>query len=87
MGRGGGGGGMGGFGLGGRSVGLGSVVLAVIAGWIFGINPLTLLGLAGGGGTAPAEQTAPPATVTSRHAFASTMVCSMYARTFGNPAK
>ena len=55
--RGMGGGGGGGFGLGGRSIGVGSVVVALIAGWIFGINPLTLLGLAGGG--APTEQTAP----------------------------
>ncbi|HEX7437607.1 MAG TPA: neutral zinc metallopeptidase [Caldimonas sp.] len=57
--RGMGGGGGGGFGIGGRSIGLGSVVVALIAGWIFGINPLTLLGLAGGG--APIEQTAPRA--------------------------
>ncbi|HZV93688.1 MAG TPA: neutral zinc metallopeptidase [Caldimonas sp.] len=48
--RGMGGGGGGGFGFGGRSIGLGSVVVALIAGWIFGVNPLTLLGLAGGGG-------------------------------------
>ena len=32
--------------------------VAVIAGWIFGINPLTLLGMMGGG-EAPTEQTAP----------------------------
>jgi uncharacterized protein len=59
-------GGGGGFGLpiGGRSIGLGTVAVAVVAGWIFGINPLTLLGLAGGG-PAPVEQQAsaqrPPA--------------------------
>ena len=52
------GGGGGGFGLGGRSLSIGSVVVALIAGWIFGINPLTLLGLAGGG-SEPVEQTAP----------------------------
>jgi predicted metalloprotease len=53
----------GGFGIGGRSIGLGSVVVALIAGWIFGINPLTLLGLAGGsGGGAPIQQTAPQGT-------------------------
>jgi predicted metalloprotease len=55
--RGMGGGGGGGFGLGGRSIGLGTVVVALVAGWIFGINPLTLLGLADGG--APVAQTAP----------------------------
>lgn len=37
-----------GFGIGGRGIGLGSVAVAVIAGWIFGINPLTLLGMMGG---------------------------------------
>ena len=40
----------GGFGIGGRGIGIGSVAVAVIAGWVFGINPLTLLGLMGGGG-------------------------------------
>ena len=42
------GGGGGGFGIGGRSVGIGGLAVAVIAGWIFGINPLTLLGMMGG---------------------------------------
>jgi len=52
------GGGGGGFGIGGRGIGLGTVAVAVIAGWIFGINPLTLLGMMGGG-EAPTAQTAP----------------------------
>src|SRR5205809_414556 len=43
-------GGGGGFGIGGRGIGIGSVVVAVVAGWIFGINPLTLLGMMSGGG-------------------------------------
>ncbi len=34
---------------GGRSIGLGSIVVALIAGWIFGVNPLTVLGLLDGG--------------------------------------
>ncbi len=60
---GGGSGGGGGFGLGGRSIGLGSVAIALVAGWIFGINPLTVLGLldGSGGGPAPSAQTAPAA--------------------------
>ena len=45
----GGGGGFGGLPIGGRTVGLGTIAVAVIAGWIFGINPLTLLGLMSGG--------------------------------------
>jgi predicted metalloprotease len=47
-----------GFG-GGRGIGLGTVAIALVAGWIFGINPLTVLGLLSGGG-APQVQTAPP---------------------------
>jgi predicted metalloprotease len=61
---GGGGGGGGGFRIGGRGVGLGTVAIALVAGWIFGINPLTVLGLLGGGGVAepaPQVQQAPPA--------------------------
>ncbi|MFO1329117.1 MAG: neutral zinc metallopeptidase [Rubrivivax sp.] len=53
-------GGMGGGGgprLGGRGIGLGTIVIALVAGWIFGINPLTVLGVLGGGG--PAEVAAP----------------------------
>lgn len=46
-GMGGGGGGGGGFGFGGRSLGIGGILIAVLAGWIFGVNPLTLLGMAG----------------------------------------
>ena len=59
----GGGGGGGGFGLGGRSIGLGSVAIALVAGWVFGINPLTVLGLLSGDGgqQAPTVQTAPAA--------------------------
>ena len=40
----------GGGGFGGRSIGIGGVAVALIAGWIFGINPLTILGLMGGNG-------------------------------------
>ena len=59
-GDGGGGGGLGGL-IGGRGIGLGSVAIALVAGWIFGINPLTVLGLldGGGGGQTPQAQSAP----------------------------
>ncbi len=54
-------GGGGGFGIGGRGVGLGTIVVALVAGWVFGVNPLTVLGLlSGGGGGAPVAQHAPP---------------------------
>ncbi len=53
----GGGGGGGGFGFGGfgaRHIGIGTIAIALIGGWIFGINPLTILGLlSGGGGPVP----------------------------------
>jgi predicted metalloprotease len=54
-------GGGGGFRIGGGGIGLGTIVIALVAGWIFGINPLTLIGvLGGGGGGAPVmEQQAP----------------------------
>ena len=38
----------GGF-LGGRSIGIGTIVVALVGGWVFGINPLTILGLLSGG--------------------------------------
>ena len=50
-----------GFGIGGGSVGIGTVAVALIAGWIFGINPLTLLGLAGGGSPQGQTQSEGPA--------------------------
>jgi predicted metalloprotease len=53
------GGGGGGFSFGGgRGIGLGTVAIALVAGWIFGINPLTVLGLLSGGGS-PVQQSAP----------------------------
>lgn len=58
---GGGGGGGGGFPIGGRSVGIGTVAVALIAGWVFGINPLTVLGLLSGDGAAPQTQQQGPA--------------------------
>jgi len=48
-------GGGGGFGLGGGTIGIGTIVIALIGGAIFGINPLTILGMLSG--------EAPPAVV------------------------
>ena len=59
-GGGGGGGGLGGL-LGGRSIGIGTIVVALVGGWIFGINPLTILGVLSGG--APTAQVAQPGPV------------------------
>ena len=62
-----GGGGSAGLGglLGGRSIGIGTIVVALLGGWLFGINPLTILGVLSGGeptaqvAQAPAQR--PPA--------------------------
>ncbi len=55
----GGGGGLGFGGFGGRSIGVGTIVIALIGGWIFGINPLTILGMLSGGGGAPVQHSQP----------------------------
>ena len=59
-GGGGGGGGLGGL-VGGRGIGIGTIVIALIGGWAFGINPLTILGLLSGGGAPPAQVQQMPA--------------------------
>ena len=55
-----GGGGGGGFGIGGRGIGIGTVAVALVAGWIFGINPLTLLGMMSGGDPQVSQQESRP---------------------------
>jgi predicted metalloprotease len=74
-----GGGAPGGLRLGGGR-GIGTVVVALLAGWLFGINPLAVIGLLGGGdaGVAPpaaqqAPATAPPPGDTQA-AFVSTVL-------------
>jgi uncharacterized protein len=51
---------------GGKGIGLGAIVIALIASAIFGVNPLTVLGLLGGGGvmapTSSQQQSGPAAT-------------------------
>ena len=58
-----GGGGFGGGGglLGGRSIGIGTIVVALLGGWVLGINPLTILSMLSGGGapTAQVQQQTP----------------------------
>lgn len=73
------GGGRGGFPLGGRGIGLGTVAIAVVAGWIFGINPLTVLSMLSGGPglEAPTSQQAPapaPPAEDPQAAFVSTVL-------------
>jgi len=46
--------------VGGRSIGIGTIVVALLGGWVLGINPLTILGmLSGGAGVEQVQQQAP----------------------------
>ena len=50
----------GGGGFGGRSIGIGSIAIALIASWLFGVSPMTVLNLLSGAGPgAPQSQQAP----------------------------
>ncbi len=44
-------GGGGGGGIGGRGIGIGSIAIALVASYFFGINPMTVLNILGGGGS------------------------------------
>ena len=46
---------------GGRSIGIGTIVVALVGGWVLGIHPLTILGMLSGGGGAPVVQQNTPA--------------------------
>ena len=72
------GGGGGGFPIGGRSIGIGTVVLALIGWGVFGINPLTTIGVLSGA-DAPQVQQAPaqrPPGDDRQAAFVSTVLAS-----------
>lgn len=45
--------------VGGRGIGIGTIVIALLGGWLFGINPLTILGILGGGAPTAQVQQAP----------------------------
>lgn len=46
--------------FGGRNIGIGTIVVALVGGWVLGINPLTILGfLSGGGGPVQVQQQGP----------------------------
>jgi predicted metalloprotease len=46
--------------VGGRGVGLGTIAIALVAGWIFGINPMAILGALSGGGDLAAPSARAP---------------------------
>jgi len=74
------GGGGGGFGLGGRSIGIGTIVLALLGSWVLGVSPVTLLNLLSGGGSpAVVQQQRPvhqPPAVDQGATFVSTVLAS-----------
>jgi predicted metalloprotease len=48
--------------IGGRGIGIGTIVIALVGGWFFGVNPLTILNLlSGGGGVQQVQQQQAPA--------------------------
>ena len=49
----------GGGGIGGRGIGIGSIAIALVASYFFGINPMTVLSLLSGGSPAPQVQQVP----------------------------
>ncbi|MFT4194175.1 neutral zinc metallopeptidase [Ottowia sp.] len=72
-------GGGGGFGIGGRGIGVGTIVLALIGWGVFGINPLTIIGMMSGGGPAVVQQQGPakaPPAEDKGAAFVSTVLAS-----------
>lgn len=66
----------GGFGIGGRSIGIGTVIVALVGGLMFGIDPFTMLSIiSGGGGTVQEQGPAPaPPPDDGRAAFVSTVL-------------
>lgn len=47
--------------FGGRSIGIGTIVIALVGGWVLGINPLTILGALSGGAPVQVQQPQGPA--------------------------
>lgn len=45
--------------FGGRNIGIGTIVVALIGGWVLGVNPLTILGMLSGGGAPVVQQNTP----------------------------
>ncbi|MGO4377320.1 KPN_02809 family neutral zinc metallopeptidase [Pseudoduganella sp. RAF53_2] len=57
--RGDGGGGGGGFGFGGRSIGIGTILIALVGSYFLGVSPSTILSLLSGGGPVAVQQQQP----------------------------
>ena len=71
----------GGLRIGGGGIGLGTVVVALVAGWAFGINPLALLGMLEGGATGQVPAAQVPAQRPSADDPAAAFVATVLAST------
>lgn len=63
--------------FGGRNIGIGTIVIALVGGWVLGINPLTILGMLSGGGAPVVQQQTPaqgPAANDTMGQFVSTVL-------------
>lgn len=60
--------------FGGRSIGIGTIVVALVGGWVLGINPLTLLGVLSGGSPVAVQQPASPPADDTMARFVSTVL-------------
>jgi uncharacterized protein len=65
----------GGYGFGGRGIGIGTVIVALLGGLLFGVDPITMLSLLSGGGGIQEQGPAPAPPPDDRHAaFVSTVL-------------
>jgi predicted metalloprotease len=81
--RGGGGGGGGGFGIGGGTVGIGTIAIALLGSWFFGVSPGTILNLLSGGSPAQVQQAPSHPPANDRETRFVTTVLGMTETTWG----
>jgi predicted metalloprotease len=79
----GGGGGGGGFGIGGGTVGIGTIAIALIGSWFFGVSPSTILNLLSGGSPAQVQQAPSHPPANDRETRFVTTVLGMTETTWG----
>jgi predicted metalloprotease len=78
-----GGGGGGGFGIGGGTVGIGTIAIALIGSWFFGVSPGTILNLLSGGSPAQVQQAPSHPPANDRETRFVTTVLGMTETTWG----
>jgi predicted metalloprotease len=77
------GGGGGGFGIGGGTVGIGTIAIALLGSWFFGVSPGTILNLLSGGSPAQVQQAPSHPPATDRETRFVTTVLGMTETTWG----